>query len=1402
MIDLTDMVQYRKEDAIRKRRIKRDMLLNSSRVKGIAGLRLGPAEVDHTAVPPPLTPEDHNYSIPDATAQLRRVRVTSSAHEGARVRDRRDSPASNIDDSSRHDHLYTRREIDQHAALHVPSPFARGVTVLPDAAHSQHAQYVRQMIVLNEIFSMSCVAMHEVQRILDNVWNWTMTPWRHNMRVSSRLEITSFLRRLLVYMDVRLLNPCFLQLERNMFRRHTIRPDNLLVSMISVALGRARSCMRHNVQHGDLDLRQIARHLPASRRGDAGNAYEDSTDYIQAHTFNRLNEVAHTLFENSEDIRSQSSEIRRLLVVTLVRIRQEQIAESRVETGDWNYFLPYDLWSSLARVARMVLGVANVTSPPFGRMAQSLRDSRGNPPAYDVFRRASFQPPPSGLRPSTNNESEGSNECICRTCTNARSDQNSSSSLPYSEDRSSSEYSNEAAEVDNNERPGQFEHMCDQCAMSVCTHPEHAPRGSDRNFGDFLETIRRFVNQVPPEDGLPASGPTRVNGQARPMPDRATNSSNLRPRQNLRQVRVVPSAPVAARGDGHFETNRSWDATLVHFSNPRHATDRDNARPNHLESERFTHTFGSQSQSASQTNPNTEDLLLHDVHAHMQQLTRLCDRNIARAEGLNDMLRNTDVNPPVYTSGESVRPQPCDITSRNDDINVVDNTSGTNNEMNSNGIPLDHQYSFVHDARQVANSSDMDDGRYEDVRSGSQAQEYTQEVGNPFGTVNRAMIDDDEDETEDVEPLHVSHSGNSPYRGSNRSPYDSESDNQTLLSDSPETNGDDSRRRFSRNSVRNPQETPGQLPQHGYQTRISKSSQNTNSNCSTQYKFYFGNPVFNLNDNPDDAAHVDNQELGDPCTVHEPHGNEDPAHDTQEPHASYSHACALADMNEWYGDVATFDTTGEDTVSCESTNEHEATYQTDNYSSLNSNDASGEPYEDSIASSNEQVNVSTNQQYSSRNFSEANAQRLRNFESYDNFGFEDILSQTNLSFNAKIFVPKNSTPPVAIEFPSGSSRDAGSSGGTASSEVESDTHSESGPPTTYYFGFDSYDSSQSVSAEETNSFVEKTDETQERSVDERVIEHSYKTRKPNRKDEEGAKGYDETIVEDYAQSDDERTTQDADSQDQEKVKRIDNVNSRDQTLVDTENVGHYVMNIDSFNTQDVGSIGIDNSNDGDLISMNINGGNNAYVRLIDFDVRNNGDAKPSDVNFGDNRETYSIMGSANNRAAYSIIDNRNNREAGSIIDSRNNQTVTDHNYAATTKEKLTRQDSEHSYACKKLKSSRTLSDRDCTLSRTLSERDSRSGRNSIERDSKVRRNSIDSSRSSSESKSSRKSTGRESKSARNMSKSCDVDTEHAYSKQGALVDHEYAKVWNESSLIDQMNYLSLRESSDEEDEDL
>lgn len=225
-------------------------------------------------------------------------------------------------------------------------------------------------------------------------------------------------------------------------------------------------------------------------------------------------------------------------------------------------------------------------------------------------------------------------------------------------------------------------------------------------------------------------------------------------------------------------------------------------------------------------------------------------------------------------------------------------------------------------------------------------------------------------------------------------------------------------------------------------------------------------------------------------------------------------------------------------------------------------------------------------------------------------------------------------------------------------------------------------------------------------------------------------------------------------------------------------------------------------------------------------------------------------------------------------------TVNDHNYAVSAKHHpLTRQDTEHSYACKKLKSSRKHSSkaenyRDTQLRNNPSgelmnynegSRNSSSGKagnydskpnsdssgaNVNYRNDRTSQNKSDShketkdcslahskaeelknercapTRKNSKSKtpqretasehcavtasprnktSQRESSTEEKRVSQSKSKSCVVNTEHAYSKHSmaALFDHEYAKAsWSETALVDRMNHLTLQESEDEDDEDL
>uniref|UniRef100_A0A8D9AED7 E3 ubiquitin-protein ligase n=1 Tax=Cacopsylla melanoneura TaxID=428564 RepID=A0A8D9AED7_9HEMI len=311
LIDFNDMVQYRKVDPVKKRRIKRDMSLNSSRIKGIAGLRLGqPVDTPSTADPPQLAPDpedhtsnDHNYSMIPAVSSgpSRRARIQSSIlNEGGNntVWYTDDPAVSNIDDSSRHDHLYTRREaIEQvrhpRAALdQVRNPHNSGrATYDGSAAHremqrSRSASLEQRMVRrsaferaadlhlghflgrvedpfsyhslvengsgLSEIFHMLRFAMRDVRHILTDLRDQFLL-WPLSVQIARCLELASLVRRLLVATDMQVLYPLFLEFSRIVqgrlqSRQHGARQDDFLLQLNNEALDKARMCMFHTAR--------------------------------------------------------------------------------------------------------------------------------------------------------------------------------------------------------------------------------------------------------------------------------------------------------------------------------------------------------------------------------------------------------------------------------------------------------------------------------------------------------------------------------------------------------------------------------------------------------------------------------------------------------------------------------------------------------------------------------------------------------------------------------------------------------------------------------------------------------------------------------------------------------------------------------------------------------------------------------------------------------------------------------------------------------------------------------------------------------------------------------------------------------------------------------------------------
>ncbi|KAI5719886.1 hypothetical protein M8J76_016376 [Diaphorina citri] len=404
MIDFNDMVQYRKVDPVKKRRIKRDMSLNSARIKGIAGLRLGASEAVPEVSEVPALPEqnrlmmDHNYSL-IPVVPLRRARIQSSIlgnrTDGVWYAD--DPVAASIDDSSRHDHFYTRRE---------------ALEQLSDPNRFHHL--VRQGSVLNEIFHLLRFAFRDVRHLLSNLRN-RFLPWRISVRTARRLELASFLRSLLVTLDIQVMYPLFLEFSRLIQERlrisHQTRQDEFLVHLNNDALEKARLCARHSVSPDYVNLAQTAlyRHGDSTpgpsgvtprpqapsvqssgrRRSTTSSSGEmpRSQAATDAQTSSTLEDLIAQMYETGTPDGAQRAEalflylaeVRIMLNTTLLRIDEERENETPMEREEENYFLSFDTWSHMVRMVQMVLGFCGV--PEFAE--DSASEDLSLPPGSD-----------------------------------------------------------------------------------------------------------------------------------------------------------------------------------------------------------------------------------------------------------------------------------------------------------------------------------------------------------------------------------------------------------------------------------------------------------------------------------------------------------------------------------------------------------------------------------------------------------------------------------------------------------------------------------------------------------------------------------------------------------------------------------------------------------------------------------------------------------------------------------------------------------------------------------------------------------------------------------------------------------------------------------------------------------
>ncbi|KAL1451901.1 hypothetical protein WDU94_006235 [Cyamophila willieti] len=494
-----------------------------------------------------------------------------------------------------------------------------------------------------------------------------------------------------------------------------------------------------------------------------------------------------------------------------------------------------------------------------------------------------------------------------------------------------------------------------------------------------------------------------------------------------------------------------------------------------------------------------------------------------------------------------------------------------------------------------------------------------------------------------------------------------------------------------------------------------------------------------------------------------------------ETHSSYTHACPISDVTECQQryDLATYPYRGNtvndsnrnsvsnsyfdrhrsgDTKNSRSSSlseRFETRYQfPEYYFSSNERNVNNSLFEHGVTSS--QYSPESNSSFQSASNLQTQRQRSSNSQSsssnpqshsgnsggsYDNFGFEDILSQTNLSFNAKVFVPKTvvSNELAAYQGDNNDITNAGphyanSNSGTLDELEDIPEH----PDTTYSYESDTGNTNvdqlddfethcDNIGPIESNTrlaikaIVPKTVSKRANEVvankhgkkDGDLNEHNYtkdKSKEHNQDElkehfqDEAKGGYDETDFEE-----DDFDLHDLEEED---LKQHDSI---DETLVNGQ-------------TAIV---------EGPLVHRNL---------TINHTVIN------------DNVEMNDI--------GSSIGDG--------CVPMDESLTVTDHNYAATTKHtQLTRQDSEHSYACKKLKSSR-MNSKNKSKPCVMSSNDAKESK--LETDNTM------------------------------------VNAEHAYSKYSVKVaafDHEYAKAgWSETGLVDRMNYLTLQESEDEDDEDL